>query len=269
MFLIYDMTMDLTEPKIMGILNMTPDSFSDGGEHIFNFAFRILELIEGGADIIDIGGESTGPGSPDVSLEEEMKRVTPVIDFIAKKHLTDKTVFSIDTYKSEVADYALAHGFQMVNDVTALRGDPRMIEVLLKYNPYIILMYSKDPTPRTTTEKIKYDDVIASIKTFLSESISHLVQAGFPEEKIIIDPGMGMFVSADPQYSFEIIERLGELKSLSYPICVGVSRKSFLGGALKDREQPTLEWSLKALWHGASIIRVHEVRPMAEAVRQK
>ena len=253
--------MDLSKPTIMGILNVTPDSFSDGGEYLAksDFEIRISDLIKEGADIIDVGGESTGPGSKDVSLEEEMKRVKPVIDFVAENKLTEKVLFSIDTYKSEVAEYALENGFQIVNDVTALRSDSAMIGILIKYQPYVVLMYSKDNTPRTTTESVEYDDVIATIKTFLLERISALVQAGFPEDKIIIDPGMGMFVSANPKYSFEIIERLGELKKLSYPILAGVSRKSFLGGKLSDRDPVSVEWSLKAIQNSASIIRMHNV----------
>ena len=127
-------------------------------------------------------------------------------------------------------------------------------------------MYSKDPTPRTTTESVEYDDVIAAIKTFLLERISTLVQAGFPEDKIIIDPGMGMFVSANPKYSFEIIERLGELRQLGYPILAGVSRKSFLGGELKDRDPASVEWSLKALENGASVVRMHNVALLKKAL---
>ncbi|MBU0728061.1 dihydropteroate synthase [Patescibacteria group bacterium] len=260
--------MDFSKPQIMGVVNATPDSFSDGGDfyNIEDAKSQIQSLIKQGADIIDIGGESTGPGSSDVSLKVEMNRVAPIVDYIAENKLTEKALFSIDTYKAPVARYALEHGFQIVNDVTALRGDPDMIDVLVEYEPYIILMYSKDATPRTTSEKIEYDDVIASIKTFLIGRIVELVDAGFPEDNIIIDPGMGMFVSADPKYSFEIIERLLELKQLSYPICIGVSRKSFLGGKLEDREKPSVEYSLKALKNGASIIRTHNVNKLKESI---
>jgi dihydropteroate synthase len=265
------------EPKIMGIVNVTPDSFSDGGRFADpkDAQHQVLELIKQGADIIDIGGESTGPGSKNVSLDEEFNRVKPVIDFIENHRLTDKVTFSIDTYKSHIADYALKKGFQMVNDVTALRGDPEMIDILVRHQPYVILMYSKDPTPRTTKEAVRYDDVIASIKSFLVGQIIRLIDAGFPEENIIIDPGMGMFISADPKYSFEIIERLPELKQLGYPICVGVSRKSFLGGKMvrrapdsfgEDREKPSAEWSLKAIENGASIVRVHNIELMKKAL---
>ena len=161
--------MNFDSPRIMGILNVTRVSFSDGGKYLGtkDYELRIKEMIEGGADIIDVGGESTGSGSKDVSLEEEMKRVKPVIDYVAENKLTEKVLFSIDTYKSEIVQYALEHGFQMVNDVTALRGDPNMIGTLVKYQPYVVLMYSKDSTPRTTTESMEYDDVIATIKTFL------------------------------------------------------------------------------------------------------
>jgi len=253
--------MNFDKKTIMGILNITPDSFSDGGQfiRIKDYELRIKQMISSGVGIIDIGGESTGPGSPDVSLEEEMGRIKPVVDYINKNKLTDKISFSIDTYKSEVAEYALQNGFKMVNDVTALRGDPKMIDILVKYKPYVILMYSKDNTPRTTTESVEYDDVIASIKTFLVDQISILIQAGFPEEKIIIDPGMGMFVSANPDYSFEIIDRLHELKQLSYPILVGVSRKSFLGGEVEDRDPASAKYTKKALQNGADIVRVHNV----------
>ncbi len=246
------------KPKIMGVLNVTPDSFSGDGVG-GDFESRLLKLIKDGADIIDIGGESTGPGSKDVSLEEEMARVKPVIDYISKNKLTGKTEFSIDTYKAPVARHALENGFQIVNDVTAMRGDLEMIDVLIEYQPRVILMYSKDDTPRTTSDNIEYDDVIASIKTFLIGRIVELVDAGFDEDNIIVDPGMGMFVSAEPKYSFEIIERLLELRQLGYPICIGISRKSFLGGELKDREKPSVEWSIKAIENGASIVRMHDI----------
>jgi len=223
-------------------------------------------LIEEGADIIDVGGESTGPGSFDIDLNEEIDRVKPVIDYVSEEKLTEKILFSIDTYKSEVADYALKHGFGMVNDVTALRGDLKMIEVLLKYKPYIVLMYAKDSTPRTTKDRVDYDDVIETVSDFLKERIDLLLKAGYPKDKIIIDPGMGMFVSAEAKYSFEIIERLSELKPAGYPILVGVSRKSFLGGKLEERDPVSVEWSLMAIQNGAAVVRVHDTKMMFKAM---
>jgi len=265
----------IRSPQIMGILNLTPDSFSDGGQ-FFNSKLAIKhvkDMIVEGADIIDIGGESTGPGSENVSAEEELKRIRPIIDFIAEEKLTKKVLFSIDTYKASIAEYALEHGFQMVNDVTALRRDPKMIEVLVKYKPYVVLMYSKDPSPRTTRDKIVYENVVGTIKDFLTEQTSELLEAGFPRKKIIIDPGMGAFISAIPDYSFEVIERLTELKSLGYPIMIGISRKSCLGGkparrgGLADRDQSSVDWSLKAIKNGASIIRIHNVGLLKKALR--
>ncbi|MFH1012662.1 MAG: dihydropteroate synthase [Candidatus Peregrinibacteria bacterium] len=254
--------MDFSQPQVMGILNITPDSFSDGARFSepASATAQLKKLIADGADIIDIGGESTGPGSPDVSVDEELKRVKPVIDYIHTQKLTDQVIFSIDTYKSRVAEYALAHGFAMVNDVTALRGDPNILKLLATRQPYVILMCSKDPTPRTTKKSVEYGDVIAAIKTFLSERIAMLIKAGFPKDKIIIDPGMGAFVSADPKYSYEIIDRLGELKTLGYPICVGPSRKSFLGGDISARDAKSWVIAKKALKNGASIIRMHQIK---------
>ena len=253
----------------MGVLNLTPDSFSDGGH--FNEAekaiARIEEMIDQGADIIDIGGESTGPGSGEVSEQEELARIKAIVDTIAEMGLTSKAVFSIDTYKASIAEYALEHGFQMVNDVTALRADPKMIDVLVKYKPYAVLMYSKDPTARTTSDKMVYEDVVGTITDFLTEQTSELLEAGFPREKVIIDPGMGAFISSIPEYSFEVINRLEEIKKLEYPILVGISRKSCLGGKLEERDPASVKWSLKAIKNGASIIRIHNVKALKTTFR--
>jgi len=247
----------------MAIVNVTPDSFSDGGDvsNIENFKFKIQNFIGKGADIIDVGGESTGPGSGDVSAEGELARLRPVIDWIAEEKLSETTLFSIDTYKASVAQYALEHGFGMVNDVTALRGDPDLLSVLLEFQPYVVLMYSKDFTARTTSDTVKYDDVIQSIKGFLSIRIDKLLHAGFPKDRILIDPGMGMFVSADPAYSYEIVDRLDELKTLGCPILLGPSRKSFLGGEVGERDEKSWKVARKAIANGASVVRMHTLEP--------
>lgn len=260
----------LKKGSIMGVLNLTPDSFSDGGElNAPELAIkRIEEMIAEGADIIDIGGESTGPGSVKVSAEEELKRLRPIADWVSQKGCQKDIIFSIDTYKAPVAEYALEHGFQMVNDVTALRGDPKMIDVLLKYEPYVVLMYSKDSSARTTADKMVYEDVIGTIKDFLEEQTSELLEAGFPRKKIIIDPGMGAFISSIPEFSFEVINRLKELKLLGFPILIGISRKSCLGGKMQDRDQPSVDWSMKALENGVSIIRIHNVELMKKAIQK-
>jgi dihydropteroate synthase len=252
---------------IMGILNLTPDSFSDGGQYNTpeKAIERIHELIKDGADIIDIGAESTGPGSEDVSAEDELSRLKAVVEL----GLPKGPLYSIDTYKAAVAEYALENGFQMVNDVTALRGDPSMIGVLLKYQPEVVLMYSKDPTPRTTKDLIHYEDVMGTIMDFLVERSELLLEADFPPEKIILDPGMGAFVSGIPEYSFEIIQRLPELKDLGHRILIGISRKSCLGGGLKDRDKASVEWSLKAAEKGADIIRIHDVSLLRKALTSR
>ncbi len=245
--------------QIMGILNVTPDSFSDGGE--FNTLKKALkrarELEKQGADIIDVGGESTGPGSKEVSLEEELKRVIPVIKKLRK---FTKIPISIDTYKSEVAEQALQAGANMVNDITALRGDPKMAKIIAKHKCPVILMYSKDKTPRTTTKKLKYKDVIKTIKDFLKKRIIYAKKHGIKLSQIIIDPGMGQFISAIPKYSYEIIARLHELKSLKRPILIGASRKSFLGESMKSRIERGSTISAIAYLNGASIIRTHDVK---------
>lgn len=245
--------------RIMGILNVTPDSFSDGGqffEHEKAVA-RALQMIAEGADIIDIGGESSGPGSMDVSLEEELRRVIPVI--LSLRRGRNDIVISIDTYKAEIARRAIKAGANMVNDVTALRGDPEMALVIAQTGVQVVLMYSKDSTARTTRDEKHYRDVVAAVTAFLEERIVYALNAGIKREQIIIDPGMGAFISAIPSYSFEVLERLAEFKKLGFPILVGTSRKSFLGGKIKERLGPTLAANTIAIKNGADIIRVHDV----------
>ena len=245
--------------QIMGIINVTPDSFSDGGKFhtLKNAIKRAKELEKQGADILDIGGESTGPGSKDVSLEEELKRVIPIIKELRK---STKLPISIDTYKAEVAQQALGAGANMVNDITALRGDPKMASAIKEHKCPVILMYSKDPTPRTIIKKKKYKDVIKTIKDFLKKQIQYAKKQGVKDSQIIIDPGMGQFISALPQYSYEIIARLHELKTLGYPILLGVSRKSFLGGTMESRVEKGAALSAIAYSAGASIIRIHDIK---------
>ncbi len=247
-------------PKIMGILNMTPDSFSgDGLYYTPTQAFQKIEtLIEERADIIDIGGESTKPGSTRVSEQEELRRVKPIIDFVYRHCLVTGVVYSIDTYKARVADYALSRGFHIVNDVTGFRGDARMKKLLLRYKPLVVIMYAKDKTPRTTQSAPQYINVIETIKTFLINRSNILIQSGFPKENIIIDPGMGAFVSSNKTYSLEIIGRIQELTQLNFPILVGISRK--LGGNnLEEKDHYSALLAKTAIQRGTSIIRTHNV----------
>lgn len=248
--------------KIMGILNVTLDSFSDGGK-FFNVAKalqRAKQMIKEGADIIDVGGESSGPGSKFVTVEEELRRVIPVIKKLAPVAKKRKILISIDTYKAEVAGQAIEAGARIVNDVTALRGDPEMVRVVAQTGVKIVLMYSKDSSARTTRKKKRYKDVVKTVMRFLEERIDFALKSGIKRSQIIIDPGMGMFLSAISKYSFEILRRLAEFKKLGFPILIGASKKSFLPGQTSERLGPTLIAHLVAIQNGANIIRVHDVK---------
>lgn len=251
----------------MGILNLTPDSFSDGGEHnaLQKALRRAQELEEQGADIIDIGGESTGPGSKNVTLKKELERVIPTLKLI-RKHV--KIPISIDTYKAEVAHQALEQGADIVNDVTALRGDNQMAKLVAKTNCPIILMYSKDNTPRTTIKKKKYANIIQTIKKFFQQRIKYAKSQGITQAQITLDPGMGQFISAIPRYSYEIIARLPELTELKFPLLLGISRKSFLDGEMKSRLDKGLAASALAVINGASILRTHDIKETKEFLCQ-
>lgn len=248
--------------KIMGVLNVTPDSFSDGGKffNVKKAVQRAKQMIREGADIIDVGGESSGPGSKFISEAEELRRVIPVIKklvLIAKKR---GVLISIDTYKAEVARQAIIAGAKIVNDVTALRGDPKMAKVIANSGVKIILMYSKDSSARTTRKKKRYKDVVGTVMKFLKSRIDFALKQGIKRSQIIIDPGMGAFISVIPKYSFEILTRLKEFKKLGFPILIGASRKSFLPGKVDERLVPTLIAHLIATQNGANIIRVHDVK---------
>jgi dihydropteroate synthase len=256
-------TLSLERPLIMGVLNVTPDSFSGGG--IYSDPNRAIEkaiqMTHEGADIIDIGGESTGPGSLDVTVKEELERIIPVIRGIWGKV---GLWISVDTYKAEVARQALDLGVDMINDVTALRGDEEMVHVLSKYDVPVVIMYSKDSTPRTTRRDVQYDDVVHTIKSFLEERISFGESNGVDSGRFIIDPGMGAFVSTDAKYSLQILKSLRDFSDLRLPVLVGPSRKSFIGEVLglpvEDRLEGTLAACAVAVKNGASILRVHDVK---------
>ncbi len=255
------------KPQIMAVLNVTPDSFFHS-EKVFGEEV-IERYIAEGADWIDIGAESTGPGSSDVSVEEELARLEPVFAVLRSGTFSGRVKFSIDTWKSEVARAALDAGCTMVNDVTALRGDSKMAEVVAKMGagtgggglqPSVALMYAKDPTPRTTRDAVQYDDVMQTIIEFFEEQLRYAEAAGVKREQIILDPGMGAFVSGDPKYSFEVLRRLRELKVFGLPILVGPSRKSFIPGKLEERQEGGLASAMMAYMHGASILRMHDVQ---------
>ncbi|MFA6436069.1 MAG: dihydropteroate synthase [Candidatus Gracilibacteria bacterium] len=266
------MKIALPMPCLMGVLNVTPDSFSDGGDFfsVEKAIARGLEMVSEGAAILDIGGESTGPESQEVSLEEELKRVIPVIRGLREKN--PEIMISIDTWKAEVARQALEAGATMVNDVTALRGDLEMAKVVAKANVPVILMYSKDATARTTSKAVDYEDVIQTIRDFLAARVTVAEATGIRRENIWIDPGMGAFVSKKGCYSLEILRRLEELKTLGLPIVVGASRKGFIGefcggNGPKDRLEGSLAAATIALLNGASVIRAHDVKEHARVLK--
>lgn len=250
-------------PLIMGVLNITEDSFSDGGEFFSEkrATKRAKELIEEGADIIDLGGQSTGPNSQEISPEEELKRILPILRFIKK---TSKIPVSIDTYKSQVAEKALQEGADIINDVTAMRFDSKMAKIIAKYKCSVILMYSKDKTPQAQIQEKHYKNIFATLEKFFTERLKYATKNGISQQKIILDPGMGHFISKIPKYSYEILTNLSKLKKFGLPILVGVSRKSFLGGKMEYRDERTQPANAIAYLNGASILRVHNVQKTIE-----
>ncbi|MFC1576719.1 dihydropteroate synthase [Candidatus Omnitrophota bacterium] len=252
---------------IMGVLNRTPDSFSDGGRYLEESAAltRIEEMVREGADIIDIGGESTRPGAPEVSPDEELDRVMPVIEKAARNL---NIPISIDTRKAKVAEEALKAGAGIVNDVTGLRGDPEMAGVVREHNAALIVMHIKG-TPRTMQEDPVYGDLIPEIIESLAGSIKIAEEAGIPRNKIIIDPGIGFGKTVE--HNLEIIGRIDEFKALGRPILLGTSRKSFIGKVLNrgtdDRIWGSAATSAIAVLKGVNVIRVHDVKEQSDVVR--
>ena len=253
-------------PSVMGIVNVTPDSFSDGGVHLDPdvAADAARRMVADGAAIVDVGGESTRPGSEGVSVEEELGRVVPVLE-----RLGDEVPLSIDTSKAEVARRALALGAELVNDVTALRGDPDMAEAVAESGAYLCLMHMLGE-PRTMQDDPHYDDVVSDVRAFLEERLSFAVAAGIPEERICLDPGIGFGKSVE--HNVELLSRLGELAAIGRPLLVGVSRKRFLGRLLGDPDvtvgpvSASAAAAASAVAAGATIVRVHDVPETVEAL---
>lgn len=245
---------------LMGILNVTPDSFSDGGQ-FFKYDDAVkqgIKMAQEGADIIDVGGESTRPGSDPITIEEELSRVIPVIAALSKE--TDIPI-SIDTYKSQVAEKALDAGAEMINDISALRFDPQMKKIAAEYQVPIVLMHIKG-TPKNMQENPYYDDVVEEITKYLKESIQMGEDAGVQKENIIIDPGIGFGKRLED--NLNILKNLKKFFILNCPILVGPSRKSFIGKILGLPVEERLEGSLASLavviLNGANIVRVHDVK---------
>jgi dihydropteroate synthase len=250
----------------MGVVNVTPDSFSDGG---VNYDARdaiasARRMVDDRAAIVDVGGESTRPGSEGVSLDEELRRVLPVLEALA-----GELPVSIDTAKAEVARRALALGAELVNDVTALRADPELAGVVAEHGAYLCLMHMKGE-PRTMQLHPTYDDVVSEVAAFLEERLRHAVAQGIPEERICLDPGIGFGKTVE--HNFELLRRLDELVALGRPIVIGFSRKRSLGRILGDPDATTgplsasLAAAIAAYERGATILRVHDVKEHVEAL---
>ena len=250
--------------RLMGIVNVTPDSFSDGG--MFLAPERAIaharELVADGADLLDIGGESTRPGAREVTAEEELARVAPVL-----AGLDVDVPLSIDTAKVPVAEAALDAGAEIVNDVTALRFHPSMAALCAERGCTVVLMHMQG-TPRTMQESPTYDDVVDNVKAFLAERIGFATGEGVAEERIWVDPGIGFGKTV--RHNLELLRRLGELRELGRPIVVGTSRKRFIGSLtgrdVDDRLGGTIASNVLAMRAGAGVLRVHDVAEVRQAM---
>jgi dihydropteroate synthase len=253
-------------PSVMGVVNVTPDSFSDGGVNLRreDAIASARRMVAEGAALVDIGGESTRPGSEGVPLDEELRRVLPVLEAVAGEQPV-----SIDTAKAEVARRAVELGAELVNDVTALRGDPEVAGVVADSGAYLCLMHMRGE-PRTMQVEPTYEDVASEVAAFLEERLRFAVATGVAEERICLDPGIGF--GKTTQHNFELVRRLDVLLSLGRPVVVGFSRKRSLGRLLGDPDAATgplgasIGAAVAAYQRGATILRVHDVREHVEAL---
>jgi dihydropteroate synthase len=262
----HDLALD-ERVHVMGILNVTPDSFSDGGDYLRPSAAleRAQTMIAEGADILDVGGQSSRPGSAPVSEDEELERVVPVVERICGEW---GGPVSVDTYRARVADEALKAGAAMVNDITAFTSEPAIAGVTAAHGAACVLMHMRG-TPATMQKDPKYEDLIGEVALFLSNAVERAEAAGVGSDQIAVDPGIGF--GKTTEHNLAILRHLPELMVLGMPILVGPSRKSFIGNVLDlpvgERLEGTLAASAYAVAQGARIVRVHDVRPVVRAVR--
>ena len=253
-------------PSVMGVVNVTPDSFSGDGIYLRPnvAAVEARGMVDAGAAIVDVGGESTRPGSDGVAVEEELRRVEPVLEALRGEPV------SVDTAKAEVARAALALGAEMVNDITALRGDADLAGVVADAGAYVCLMHMRG-APRTMQDDPRYDDVVSDVKAFLEERLAFAVSEGVREELVCLDPGIGF--GKTPEHNLELVRRLDELVALGRPVLVGFSRKSTLGKLMGEASArvgttaASVGMAVAAYERGAAILRVHDVREHVEALR--
>jgi dihydropteroate synthase len=260
--------LDMTRRTLlMGILNVTPDSFSDGGKYI-DPALAIsrgVELARDGADIVDVGGESTRPQARAVSADQEIERVLPVIRELRRAL---SVPLSIDTYKAEVASAALNEGADIVNDISALRFDPEMGPLLAREKVPVVLMHMQG-TPQTMQQRPRYEDVMREVKDFLMRRVQYALDLGVKPDRLILDPGIGF--GKELEHNLALLRELPELVSLGHPVLVGPSRKTFIGklldAAAEDRLEGSLAAAVAAVLGGAKILRMHDVREARRAIR--
>jgi dihydropteroate synthase len=258
-------------PVLMGILNVTPNSFSDGGDFLAvdTAIAQAGKMLDEGAQIIDVGGESTRPGSDPVSPEEESRRVIPVVSGMLESH--PEAIVSIDTYRASTVEAALDAGALIVNDVTALRGDPGMADLLADRGCRIVLMHMLGE-PKTMQQDPRYEDVVREVRDFLASSAERAIRAGVQEENIILDPGIGFGKTL--RHNLQLLNNIDTVVRLGFPVLVGASRKGFLGkltgtkdsNDAKDRLFGTVATSVVAYERGARLFRVHDVRANREAL---
>jgi dihydropteroate synthase len=250
----------------MGVVNATPDSFTDGGRFLAAEAAIAhgRALLADGADLLDIGGESTAPGARPLEAGEELARIEPVVSALAPE-----AVLSVDTYHATTAARCLELGARMVNDVSALRADPALVDVVREHGCVLVMMHAKDgPLPHATEAPRLYRDVVAEVGDFLERRADHAVMRGIPAERLVLDPGWGKFVSLDPQDSFRLLEQFARLteRFSPIPLLVGVSRKGFLGVPMADRDPVSQLAALLALERGARYARTHHARMMRQFI---
>ena len=251
-------------PWIMGVLNVTPDSFSDGGQHLA-VAAAVAQgsaMLAEGAHLLDIGGEATSPGARPLDAADELARIEPIVTALA-----GEAVLSIDTYHAATAARCLELGAKIINDVSALRADPAMADVVREHGAVLVMMHAKDgPLPHATDAPRGYGDVVREIGDFLAGRVDHALSRGIPAERLVLDPGWGRFVSLDPAHSFELLRRFDELalRFRPIPLLVGSSRKGFLGVPMQDRDPVSQLAALAAIARGALFVRTHAPRMMRQ-----
>ena len=251
-------------PWLMGVVNVTPDSFSDGGRHLAPDAAIAhgRQLLADGAHVLDLGGESTAPGSRPITSEEELARLEPVV-----RGLVHEAILSIDTYHAATAARCIELGALVVNDVSALRADPDMVAVVRDLGPVLVMMHAKDgPLPHATDRPAFYRDVVHDVVDWLKARVDVAMAAGVDEDQIVLDPGWGKFLSLEPAHSWEMLARFDELvaRLAPLPVVVGISRKGLFGVPLAERDPLSQFTSLVAAQKGAAMIRTHQVRMAAQ-----